>query len=124
MGKRRDTSFREDKVQTGQKVPQRDDPEQPMRTEALSEKRRLDLKRMRRRKSNRELLHPWYVGQGDNTCAGGEVVYTIQEIQELLNSQPEDMNQWLTKSQMGWALAREENEVVNEKDEHEGKPVV
>ena len=56
MGKRRDTSFREDKVQTGQKVPQRDDPEQPMRTEALSEKRRLDLKRMRRRMSNGALL--------------------------------------------------------------------
>jgi len=66
--------------------------------------------------------HPWYVGQGDNTCAG-EVVYTIPEIQELLNSQPEDMKRWLTTSQMGWALTREENEVVNEKDEREGKPV-
>ena len=66
--------------------------------------------------------HPWYVGQGDNTCAG-EVVYTIPEIQELLNSQPEDMKRWLTTSQMGWALTREENEVVKEKDEHEGKPV-
>ena len=67
--------------------------------------------------------HPWYVGQGDNTCAGGEVVYTIQEIQELLNSQPEDMKRWLITIQMGWALTREENEVVNEKDECEGKPV-
>ena len=66
--------------------------------------------------------HPWYVGQGDNTCAG-EVVYTIPEIQELFNSQPEDMKRWLTTSQMGWALTREENEVVNEKDEREGKPV-
>ena len=66
--------------------------------------------------------HPWYVGRGDDTCAG-KVVYTIQEIQELLNSQPEDMKRWLTTSQMGWALTREENEVVNEKDEREGKPV-
>jgi hypothetical protein len=66
--------------------------------------------------------HPWYVGRGDDTCAG-KVVYTIQEIQELLNSQPEDMKRWLTTSQMGWALTREENEVVNEKDEREGKQV-
>ena len=51
------------------------------------------------------------------------MVYTIQEIKEVLNSQPEDMKRWLTTSQMGWALTREENEVVNEKDEHEGKPV-
>ena len=66
--------------------------------------------------------HPWYVGRGDDTC-GGEVVYSIQEIQKLLSSQPEDMKRWLTTSQMGWALTREENEVVNEKDEREGKPV-
>jgi hypothetical protein len=51
------------------------------------------------------------------------VVYTIPEIRTLLCSQPEDMNQWLTTSQMGWALTREENEVINEKDEREGKPV-
>jgi hypothetical protein len=51
------------------------------------------------------------------------VVYSIQEIQKLLSSQPEDMKRWLTTSQMGWALTREENEVVNEKDEREGKPV-
>ena len=50
-------------------------------------------------------------------------MYTIPEIQELLNSQPEDMKRWLTTSQMGWALTREENEVVKEKDEREGKPV-
>ena len=42
---------------------------------------------------------------------------------ELLNVQPEDVKRWLTTSQMGWALTREENEVVNEKDEREGKPV-
>jgi hypothetical protein len=66
--------------------------------------------------------HPWYVGRGDDTC-GGEVVYSIQEIKKLLSSQPEDMKRWLTTSQMGWALTREENEVVNEKDEREGKPV-
>jgi hypothetical protein len=66
--------------------------------------------------------HPRYVGRDDDTC-GGEVVYTIPQIRTLLLSQPEDMNQWLTTSQMGWALAREENEVINEKDEHEGKPV-
>jgi len=33
------------------------------------------------------------------------------------------MKLWLTTSQMGWALTQEENEVVNEKDEREGKPV-
>ena len=33
------------------------------------------------------------------------------------------MKRWLTTSQMGWALTREENELVNEKDECEGKAV-
>jgi hypothetical protein len=50
-------------------------------------------------------------------------VYTIQEIRTLLRSQPEDAKRWLTTSQMGWVLTREENEVVNKKDEREGKPV-
>jgi hypothetical protein len=66
--------------------------------------------------------HPWYVGRGDDKC-GGEVVYSIQDIRQLLSVQPEDVKRWLTTSQMGWALTREENEVVNEKDEREGKPV-
>ncbi len=55
--------------------------------------------------------HPGYVGRGDDTC-GGEVVYTIQEIRTLLRSQPEDAQGWLTTGQMGWALTREENEVI------------
>jgi hypothetical protein len=54
--------------------------------------------------------HPRYVGRGDDTC--GEVVYTIPEIRTLLHSQPEDTKRWLTTSQMGWALTREENEVI------------
>jgi hypothetical protein len=66
--------------------------------------------------------HPRYVGRGDDAC-GGEVVYTIQEIRTLLRSQPEDAKRWLTTGQMGWALTREENEVINAKDEREGKPV-
>ncbi len=66
--------------------------------------------------------HPWYVGRGDDKC-GGEVVYSIQDIRQLLSVQPEEMKRWLTTSQMGWALMREENELVNEKDECEGKPV-
>ena len=66
--------------------------------------------------------HPRYVGRGDETC-GEEVVYTIQEIRTLLRSQPEGTKRWLTTSQMGWALTREDNEVTNEKDEREGKPV-
>jgi hypothetical protein len=66
--------------------------------------------------------HPWYVGRGDDKC-GGEVVYSIQDIRQLLSVQPEDAKRWLTTSQMGWALTREENELVNEKDEREGKPV-
>ena len=66
--------------------------------------------------------HPRYVGRGDETC-GEEVVYTIQEIRTLLRSQPEGTKRWLTTSQMGWALRREDNEVTNEKDEREGKPV-
>jgi hypothetical protein len=65
---------------------------------------------------------PWYVGRGDDKC-GGEVVYSIQDIRQLLSVQPEDAKRWLTTSQMGWALTREENEVVNEKDERKGKPV-
>jgi ribonuclease HI len=51
------------------------------------------------------------------------VVYSIQDIRQLLSIQPEDTKRWLTTSQMGWALTREENELVNEKDEREGKPV-
>ena len=51
------------------------------------------------------------------------MVYSIQEIRQLLSSQPDDMKRWLTTSQMGWALTREENEVVNQQDEREGKPV-
>jgi hypothetical protein len=51
-----------------------------------------------------------------------EVVYSIQDIRQLLSVQPEEMKRWLTTSQMGWAL-REENELVNEKDEREGRPV-
>jgi hypothetical protein len=66
--------------------------------------------------------NPRYVGRGDNTC-GKKVVYTIQEIRTLLRSQPEDARRWLTTSQMGLSLTREENEVINEKDEREGKPV-
>ncbi len=66
--------------------------------------------------------HPWYVGRGDDKC-GGEVVYSIQDIRQLLSVQPEDTKRWLTTSQMGWALTREENELVNEKDEREGNPV-
>jgi hypothetical protein len=54
---------------------------------------------------------------------GGEVVYTIPEIRTLLRSQPEDTTRWLTTSQMGWALTQEDNEIINEKDEREGKPV-
>ena len=66
--------------------------------------------------------HPWYVGRGDDKC-GGEVVYSIQDIRQLLSVQPEDVKRWLTTSEMGWALKREENEVANEKNEREGKPV-
>ena len=62
------------------------------------------------------------MGRGDDTC-GGEVVYTIPEIRTLLHSQPEDTTRWLTTSQMGLSLTREENEVINAKDEREGKPV-
>jgi hypothetical protein len=51
------------------------------------------------------------------------VVYIIQEIWTLLRSQPEDAKRWLTTSQMGWALTREDNEVTKKKDEREGKPV-
>jgi hypothetical protein len=61
-------------------------------------------------------IQPRYVGRGDDAC-GGEVVYTIQEIRTRLRSQPEDAKRWLTTGQMGWALTREENEVLNTKDE-------
>ena len=74
------------------------------------------------RKYGVRMSHPGYVGRGDDTC-GGEVVSTIQEIRTLLRSQPEDAQGWLTTAQMGWALTREGNEVINAKDEREGKPV-
>jgi hypothetical protein len=51
------------------------------------------------------------------------VVYTIPEIKVRLCSQPDDAQRWLTTSQMGWALTRERNEITNEKDERDGKPV-
>jgi hypothetical protein len=66
--------------------------------------------------------NPRYVGRGDSIC-GGEVVYAIPEIRELLGSQPEDAQRWLTTSQKGWALTRERNEIANERDERDGKPV-
>ena len=34
--------------------------------------------------------HPWYIGRGDDKC-GGEVVYSIQDIRQLLRVQPEDV---------------------------------
>ena len=34
--------------------------------------------------------HPWYVGRGDDKC-GGEVVYSMQDIRQLLRVQPEDV---------------------------------
>jgi hypothetical protein len=87
---------------------------------------------MRRRELNGAIMctgygclqhtHPLYMGRVNDTC-GGEVVYTTPEIRTLLLSQPEDTTLWLTTSQMGWALTREENEIINEKDEREGKPV-
>ena len=52
--------------------------------------------------------HPWYVGRGDHKC-GGEVVYSVQDIRQLLSVQPGEMKRWLTTSQMGWALTQEEN---------------
>ncbi len=42
-------------------------------------------------------------------------MYTIPEMRTLLHSQPEDT--------MGWALTREENEIINEKNEREGRQV-
>ena len=50
-------------------------------------------------------------------------VYTIPEIKVLLRSKPDDAQRWLTTSQMGWVLTRERNEITNEKDERDGKPV-
>ena len=50
-------------------------------------------------------------------------MYTIPEIKVLLRSQPDDAQRWLTTRQMGWALKRERNEITNEKDERDGKPV-
>jgi len=58
--------------------------------------------------------NPRYVGRGDSIC-GGEVVYAIPEIRQLLGSQPEDAQRWLTTSQMGWALARERNDRKRER---------
>ena len=66
--------------------------------------------------------NPRYVGRGDNVC-GGEVVYTIPEMKDLLRGHSEDAQRWLTTSQMGGALTRERNELTNERDERDGKPV-
>ena len=51
------------------------------------------------------------------------MVYTIPEMRTLLHSQPEDTARWLTTSQMGWALTREENEIINERDERKVRQV-
>ena len=47
----------------------------------------------------------------------------IPEIKVLLRSQPDDAQRLLTTIQMGWALTRERNEITNQKDERDGKPV-
>jgi hypothetical protein len=49
--------------------------------------------------------------------------YTIPEIKDLLWGHSEDAQQWLTTSQVGWALTRERNELTNERDERHGIPV-
>ena len=41
--------------------------------------------------------NPCYVGRGDNIC-GGEVVYKIPEIKDLLRCHSEDSQRWLTTS--------------------------
>ena len=51
-------------------------------------------------------------------------MYTITEIKDLLSGHSEDAQRWLTTSQMGWALTRERNELTNEHNERDGKPVV
>jgi hypothetical protein len=50
-------------------------------------------------------------------------VYHTGDQTKLLCSQPEDAQRWLTTSQMGWTLAWARNEITNEKDEQDGKPV-
>jgi hypothetical protein len=41
-------------------------------------------------------------------------------LQNLLQSCSQ---RWLTTSQMGWALTREENEITNDREERDGKRV-
>jgi hypothetical protein len=57
------------------------------------------------------------------TALVGEVVHTIPEIKALLRSQLDDVQRWLTTSQMGWALTRERKEINNKKDEQDDKLV-
>jgi len=59
----------------------------------------------------------WAVASLLQRCCGGAV-------KDLLHSDSEDACQWLTTSQMGWALTRERNELTNERDKQEGKLVV
>ena len=65
--------------------------------------------------------HPKYVGRGDDT-SGGEVLYTMQEVRDLLQGQLGETRTWLTTGQMGWSLSSERNEIRNARDEMEGKP--
>ncbi len=65
--------------------------------------------------------HPKYVGRGDD-ISGGEVLYTMQEVRDLLQGQLEETRTWLTTGQMGWSLSSERNEIRNARDEMEGKP--
>jgi hypothetical protein len=111
-------------------IPERDDPEQPRGKKSRPGTQRLSLRRMRWRELNGAsvctgcgcLQHT--LGMWDEaTTRGGEVVYTIPEMRTLLHSQPEDTTRWLTTSQMGWALTREGNEIINERDEREGRQV-
>ena len=64
--------------------------------------------------------NPRYVGRGDDT-SGGEIVYTIGEMRDLLHGQPDRGQMWLSTNQMGWSLTPEPGELLNERDVMEGK---
>ena len=64
--------------------------------------------------------NPRYVGRGDD-ISGGEIAYTMDEMRDLLQEQPDRGQMWLSTNQMGWSLTPEPGELFNERDVIEGK---
>jgi hypothetical protein len=66
---------------------------------------------------------PRYVGK--DTAEAGSVILSMDQVRQILRDEEEfarqDRTLWLTTSQMGWSICKEEDEVVSSADTEEGR---